>query len=137
MSCHYLKAEDIIKMNVYLIQTYSPKEILGVKDPKALDMIVNQPALTAFGEEFYPTVPEKAAMLLIQIIKKHPFHNANKRTAFMALDIFLKLNGFSLTFTKEQILELVVTIATYQGDFDLVKTNTTNQLQNHMKKQTS
>lgn len=76
-------------------------------------------------------------MLLIQIIKKHPFHNANKRTAFMALDIFLKLNGFSLTFTKEQILELIVNIATYQGDFDLLKTNTTNQLQNHMKKQTS
>ncbi|OJG35431.1 death-on-curing family protein [Enterococcus devriesei] len=132
-----MKAEDIIKMNVYLIQTYSPKEILGVKDPKALDMIVNQPTLPAFGEEFYPKVPEKAAMLLIQIIKKHPFHNANKRTAFMALDIFLKLNGFSLTFTKEQILKLVVTIATYQGDFDLLKTNTTNQLQNHMKKQTS
>ncbi|WP_441316229.1 type II toxin-antitoxin system death-on-curing family toxin [Enterococcus sp. 3H8_DIV0648] len=67
------------------------------------------------------------------MIKKHPFHNANKRTAFMALDIFFKLNGFTLTLRKEQILTLVVDIATYQGDFDKLKNNITVFLQDHLK----
>lgn len=133
MSYNYLKSEDIIKMNVYLIQTYSPKEMLGVKDTKALDMIIHQPTVTAFGEEVYPTLAEKGAMLFIQIIKKHPFHNANKRTAFMALDIFFKLNECTLTLTKKQILETVVNIATYQGEFDDLKANITKLLQNHLK----
>ncbi|WP_254911931.1 type II toxin-antitoxin system death-on-curing family toxin [Enterococcus hulanensis] len=66
-------------------------------------------------------------------MKKHPFHNANKRTAFMALDIFFKLNGFTLTLRKEQILTLVVDIATYQGDFDKLKNNITVFLQDHLK----
>ena len=68
----------------------------------------------------------------MKIIKKHPFHNANKRTAFMALDIFFKMNGFTLTLRKEQILTLVVDIATYQGDFDKVKSNITVFLQDHL-----
>ncbi|WP_311821569.1 type II toxin-antitoxin system death-on-curing family toxin [Enterococcus hulanensis] len=66
------------------------------------------------------------------MIKKHPFHNANKRTAFMVLDIFFKLNGFTLTLRKEQILTLVVDIATYQGDFDNLKSNITLFLQDHL-----
>ncbi|MDT2598613.1 type II toxin-antitoxin system death-on-curing family toxin [Enterococcus hulanensis] len=65
-------------------------------------------------------------------MKKHPFHNANKRTAFMVLDIFFKLNGFTLTLRKEQILTLVVDIATYQGDFDNLKSNITLFLQDHL-----
>jgi len=70
----------------------------------------------------------------MKIIKKHPFYNANKCTAFMALDIFFKLNGFTLTLRKEQILTLVVDIATYtyQGDFDKLKSNITVFLQDHL-----
>lgn len=70
----------------------------------------------------------------MKIIKKHPFHNANKRTAFMALDIFFKLNGFTLTLRKKQILTLVVDIAAYtcQGDFDKLKSSITVFLQDHL-----
>lgn len=134
MKLTYLTANDLIKMNVYLIQMYSPEELVGVKDPKALDMIVNQSTVTAFGEEVYPTIEEKAAMLLIQIIKRHPFHNANKRTAFMALDIFFKLNNVSLTFTKEEILKLVVEVAAYKGDFDQLKQKVISTIKRHSEK---
>ncbi len=41
-------------------------------------------------------IVSKAAVLLINLIKKHPFHNANKRTAFLAAYVFFKLNGYSL-----------------------------------------
>ena len=77
----YLCDKDIVTMNVIQIKKYSPNEHIGVKDPNALEMCVGQLKATAFGEEVYPSVYEKAALLLIQLIKKHPFHNANKRTA--------------------------------------------------------
>lgn len=67
---------------------YSPNEPLGVKDANALEMCVGQLRASAFGEEVYPSIYEKAAILLIQLIKKHPFHNANKRTAFLATFVF-------------------------------------------------
>ncbi len=73
----YLGAKDIVKMNVIQIKKYSPNEPIGVKDPNALEMCVGQLKTTAFGEEVYPSVYEKAALLLIQLIYKHHFHNAN------------------------------------------------------------
>ncbi len=63
-------------------------EPIGVKDANALEMCVGQLRASAFGEEVYTSIYEKAAILLIQLIKKHPFHNANKRTAFLATFVF-------------------------------------------------
>lgn len=122
MSIHYLEAKDIIKMNVIQIKKYSPNEPLGVKDANALEMCVGQLRASAFGEEVYPSIYEKAAILLIQLIKKHPFHNANKRTAMMAVDIFLQLNGYSIQFDLQDGIDLVVSIATDESsDFENLK----------------
>lgn len=46
-----------------------------------------------FGVDPYPTVLEKAAALLHSLTTSHPFTDGNKRVAFAAADVFLKLNG--------------------------------------------
>lgn len=110
-------------MNVIQIQTISPGEPIGVSDASALDAAVNQPAQEVFGMALYPTIEEKAAILVITIIKKHPFRNANKRTGFMALDVFLRLNGKKISFTTDEGIDFVVRIATYDATaFDELKT---------------
>lgn len=76
-------------------------------------------------------IVSKAAVLLINLIKKHPFHNANKRTAFLAAYVFFKLNGYSLKMENQEVVELVVRIATYQGEFDALKEATTDILKNN------
>lgn len=60
-------------------------------------MCDGQLQVTVFGEQIYASIYEKATMLLIQLIKKHPFNNANNRTAFLALFVLLKINGYLLT----------------------------------------
>ncbi len=40
------------------------------------------------------TVPELAAVYALAIARNHPFIDGNKRTAFVALELFLDLNGF-------------------------------------------
>lgn len=124
----YLSEKDIVKLNVIQIKKYSPKETVGVIDKNALSMAVNQPKQHIFGKDLYPDVFSKAAVLLINLIKKHPFHNANKRTAFLAAYVFIKLNGYSLRMENQEVVEFVVNIATYQGEFDDLKETTTDIL---------
>ncbi|GMC02303.1 MULTISPECIES: type II toxin-antitoxin system death-on-curing family toxin [Enterococcus] len=126
----YLSEKDIVKMNVIQIKGYSPRETIGVIDKNALSMAVNQPKQHIFGKDLYSDEFSKAAVLLINLIKKHPFHNANKRTAFLAAYVFLKLNGYSLKMENQEVVEFVVRIATYQGDFDDLKEATTDILKN-------
>jgi death-on-curing protein len=40
------------------------------------------------------TVPELGAVYALAIARNHPFIDGNKRTAFVALELFLDLNGF-------------------------------------------
>ncbi|MGH1832741.1 type II toxin-antitoxin system death-on-curing family toxin [Enterococcus gilvus] len=114
----FLTIEDIVKMNVLQIKTFSADEPIGLKDLNALDMAVNQVNASAFGEEVYPSIYEKAAILMIQLIKKHPFHNANKRTALMSALVFLRINGYSFVLPQQDEVDLVIYIATFSGDFD-------------------
>lgn len=111
-------------MNIYLIKTFSPEEVIGVKEPGALEMSVNQLNQEVFGKELYPTVEEKAAILVINLIKKHCFHNGNKRTAMMALIVFLKINGMDFKLTQAEEVEFALNIATFNGDFDTLKDKT-------------
>jgi death-on-curing protein len=65
----------------------------GVRDEGLLESAINQPLQTFGGKDLYPTLYDKAASLWAGIIRNHPFIQANKRTATLAMLIFLWLNG--------------------------------------------
>ncbi len=77
----------------------------------ALNMIVNLPEQFVFGQKLYPTLFDKATILFVQLVKKHVFANANKRTAFLVLVSFLQLNGYQLLVEQEEAVEYTVQIA--------------------------
>ncbi|WP_025681414.1 type II toxin-antitoxin system death-on-curing family toxin [Paenibacillus massiliensis] len=102
MQTRYLSVQEVIAINVAMIQRYSPGEHIGVKETGLLESAVHRPRSSVFGEDAYPTIYEKAAALFESLGQNHPFHNANKRTAFTALVIFLRYNGIHLKMdTKE------------------------------------
>lgn len=108
----YLTEKEIITLNVYVIEKYSPKEPIGVKEPTALNMLVNAPQQYVFGSEQYPTIELKAANLVRNLVKKHVFYNGNKRTALMTMIVFLKVNGYQFNVTNDEAVEYMVRIAT-------------------------
>lgn len=108
----YLTEKEIITLNVYVIEKYSPKEPIGVKEPTALNMLVNAPQQYVFGREQYPTIELKAANLVRNLVKKHVFYNGNKRTALMTMIVFLKVNGYQFNATNNEAVEYMVRIAT-------------------------
>ncbi|MBT2290418.1 type II toxin-antitoxin system death-on-curing family toxin [Paenibacillus albidus] len=108
MSTRYLSVQEVIAINLAMIQRYSPGEQIGVKDPGLLESAIFRPQSSAFGDEAYPTIFEKAAALFESLGQNHPFHNANKRTAFTALVIFLRFNDLSFEMDMKKAEDFTV-----------------------------
>jgi death on curing protein len=78
-------------------------EITGL-DPATLTRVAKlglaESALHApsagFGEtEFYPDFIDKAAVLTVHLAKNHPLPDGNKRTAWVALRLFIEINNWT------------------------------------------
>lgn len=97
MEIKYLTEHQVLFLNGHQINLYSPQEQQGVKDEALLSSAVHRPMQSVLGEEAYPTIFEKAAALFESLAKNHAFHNANKRTAFASLYMFLRQNNHKFT----------------------------------------
>jgi death-on-curing protein len=56
------------------------------------DSALHAPAAEFGGEEFYPDLVDKAAVLTCRLAWNHPLPDGNKRAAWAALVVFLDLN---------------------------------------------
>ena len=68
----------------------------GIINPAALESALVRPFTSLGGEDMFPNLWSKVAALIHSIITFHPFADGNKRTALIAADVCLKLNGFKL-----------------------------------------
>jgi death on curing protein len=59
---------------------------------------------------------EQAATLCFGLIKNHPWIGGNKRTATYLTDLFLQHNGFEISCTQAEVLELVYAVEADQWD---------------------
>lgn len=113
----YLTVPEVVAINVALIRKYSPGELVGVKDRGLLDSAILRPQSSAFGDDAYPTLFEKAAALFESLGQNHPFHNANKRTAFVALVIFLRYNGCAFEMDQKAAENMTVEMVNHAYTF--------------------
>ena len=90
----YLSSEDILLIHSVAIDETGGSH--GVRDRHALLLLEDLPKQRIFGKELYPSVFVKAAVYARSIIFSHPFIDGNKRTAMMAADVFLQLNGYAI-----------------------------------------
>lgn len=66
----------------------------GMRDIGMFESAMNRPRhLAAYG---MPDFAELAAAYGVELAKNHPFVDGNKRTAFVAMELFLFLNGYDL-----------------------------------------
>jgi len=84
------------------------------RDHRLVESAANRPFQSAFGQDAYPTLVEKAAALFHSLIANHCFHNGNKRTAVMALDCFLLANDILLAWSPTETYELARMVASYR-----------------------
>lgn len=114
----YLTTQEVIAINVAMIQRYSTGEQIGVKNPSLLESAVLRSQSSAFGDDAYPTIFEKAAALFESLGQNHPFQNGNKRTAFTSLVIFLRYNGLSFKMENKLAEDFTVDMVNHKYSFN-------------------
>lgn len=76
-----------------------------------LDSALHAPQAGFGDEDFYPSLLEKAAVLVVRIARNHPLPDGNKRLAWQSLTTFLALNGRPLDVDTESAVGLMLAIA--------------------------
>lgn len=65
----------------------------GVRDREGLEGTIGRPSSGSFEHEFFPDLWTKAAAYLHGLSSTQYFHDGNKRTAWLAATVFLRING--------------------------------------------
>jgi death-on-curing protein len=86
------------------------------RDIGLLESAAARPRSTAFGEDAYPSVHDKAAALLHSVARNHPLVDGNKRLSLASTIAFYGLNGMRLTLSNDEAYEFVMAIASGQLD---------------------
>jgi len=81
-----------------------------------LDSALHAPQAGFGDEDFYPSLIEKAAVLIVRIARNHARPVVNKRLAWQSFTLFLALNGHRLEVPTDEAVRLVIGIAA--GDHD-------------------
>ena len=91
----------------------------GLRDTTLLDSALARPEnRLAYGE---PDLAELAAMYAIGIARNHPFIDGNKRTAYVALELFLAMNGHAFTASDaESVVAMLAMAAGEMPDDDFI-----------------
>ena len=130
MNSNYLTVRDVTIIHFMVMKKYGEGEHAGIKEQGLLESAVHRPQQSAFGEDAYPLLFEKAGALFESLARNHCFFNGNKRTAFASLDIFLKKNGFHIMQDTDENEEFTIAVA--EGKVGL--SDIAIWLENHTKK---
>lgn len=88
-SVRYLSVDEVLAIHRRLIEHFGgPSEI---RDRGLLESALFRPQTG-----YYRDLAEMAAALFESLLMNHPFVDGNKRVAFFATDVFLRLNGWKL-----------------------------------------
>jgi death-on-curing protein len=97
----YLTTHDVEVMHHVLIERYGGA--LGLRDANLLEAAVFRPQ-----SGYYADTLLQGAALFESLIINHPFIDGNKRIAFAAMDVFLRMNGYQLMVDSNRIYSKIM-----------------------------
>lgn len=89
-SIRFLSVDEAEAIHQRMIEEFGGPS--GVRDRGLLDSALHRPRTG-----YYADVAEMAAAQFESLLINHPFIDGNKRVAFFATDVFLRLNGWRIT----------------------------------------
>jgi death on curing protein len=107
----YLTTADTLFFHTQLIERYGGAS--GVRDVGALESALHRPQTG-----YYDTLIHEAAALCESLVQNHPFVDGNKRVAFAVADVFLRINGHTITASSSAIYGQVMK-RLRDGSFDM------------------
>lgn len=86
MNRDYLTTLEVTEMHRLLIEQFGGSH--GIREVGALESAVLRPQMG-----YYNDLIQEAAAMMESLAMNHPFIDGNKRIAFFATDVFLRING--------------------------------------------
>ncbi|SDS01030.1 type II toxin-antitoxin system death-on-curing family toxin [Agrococcus carbonis] len=105
----YLSTEDLLAL-------VDDLGVGSVRDLGLLESAARRPATTLWGTPAYASLDEQAAALLESIVRSPPLADGNKRLGWLALVVFLGLNGVDLDAPDDEAYDTVIAVATGEAD---------------------
>ena len=110
----FLTLEEVIR--IHDRQLAATGGLAGVRDRGLLASAVEMPKASWGGAFLHEDVFAMAAAYAFHIAENQPFIDGNKRTAIVAADVFLSLNGVDLPRATEPLYEAMIGIAAKRLD---------------------
>ena len=115
----YLTAEQALFIHARLISETGGTH--GLRELGLLQSALARPQATFDGKELYPDLFSKAAALLDSLVNNHPFVDGNKRAGITCAGIFLRLNGWEMTATNDELEEYTLLVASSHPKIQAIK----------------
>ena len=106
----FLTLDEVLAIHAHQIDRYGGSP--GIRDSGLLESALAMPEAAFAGERLHPTLCEQAAADLFHLVKNHPFVDGNKRIGLAACLVFLELNEVHVTATDDDLVDLVLGVAT-------------------------
>jgi death-on-curing protein len=101
---------DSVVHAIHEVQLAEHGGIAGIRDEGLLSSALARPQnLLAYGES--PDAAALAAAYAFGIARNHPFLDGNKRTAFVVMELFLNLNGWTLEADDSDCISTMESVA--------------------------
>lgn len=121
MTIDYLDLTDFVLI-ASAVTELDPATVLAIMDIGLADSALHAPAAGYGGVDFYPELVDNAAVLIVHLARNHPLPDGNKRAAWVALRLFIDLNGATWsTFPSIDEAESAV-VAIASGEWDEART---------------
>jgi len=114
-TAQYLSDGDVERIIQRLRTPECTLQLRGRDGLHGLKSALNQPAQTFDGKDLYPTLGDKAAIMLYLLAKNHPFDQGNKRFAWVATEVFLEINGLGIRVDENEMVAWVTWIASKES----------------------
>ena len=93
-SVDFLSLDEVIAIHERLIERFGGAP--GIRDLGLLESALFRPQTGYYGD-----MVAMATALFESLLLNHPFIDGNKRVAFFATDVFLRLNGWRFSMSSE------------------------------------
>lgn len=117
---NYLTAEQVLFIHARLITETGGEH--GMLNLGLLQSAVARPQASFDRQDLYSDLFSKAAALLESLVGNHAFVDGNKRTAITSTGLFLRINGYRLTASNQEVVDFTLQCAQGLISFEQMET---------------
>ncbi len=123
----YIEYDEAVWMHFRLMWEWNEIRF-GIDQRELLESALARPKHIAVYEK--ADIVRQAATLCFGLIKNHPWLGGNKRTATFLTRIFLRRNGYQLTYKINEMLEMVLAVESDTWKVDEIENWLRERVQN-------